>query len=228
MLKKRTDRPIPIIASASLGKTFSLDGVKKDYEVRLSKPFKRENILHALESVFKATPEAQANMAFQMPIAIEKLASTHPLRILLAEDNTVNQRMFEITLERLGFSVELASTGRQVLNMLENRSFDVILMDMHMPEMDGLDATRHIVANWDESERPFIFALTAAVMQEDRDRCYSAGMQSFLTKPLQIEELISVLKSVKPLSKRSRNHADQKPIVRTTSGPIFKTGITNT
>ncbi len=191
---------VPVIEMVSLGRVTNSSGTGNRSTIRLNKPIKQSNLHAALiESLIK-TPITVDKEVVQTSAKREKLAVTHPLRILLAEDNTINQRLFEITLERLGYSIEIASNGFEVLNLLRKRAFDVVLMDMHMPEMDGIDATKHILEEWPASERPYIVALTAAVMKEDRERCYEAGMQSFLSKPMQIDELIQVLKSVPRVS----------------------------
>ncbi|NQV71775.1 response regulator [bacterium] len=194
---------VPVIEMISLGSVSKSSRTGRQSTIRLNKPIKQSNLHAALIDALIKTPVTEEKEVFQTPTKRDILALTHPLRILLAEDNTINQRLFEITLERLGYSIEIASNGIEVLNLLRKRPFDVVLMDMHMPEMDGIDATHCILEEWPASERPYIVALTAAVMKEDRERCYEAGMQSFLSKPMQIDELIHVLKSVPRVSART-------------------------
>ncbi len=119
------------------------------------------------------------------------------LRILLAEDNIVNQQLERRLLERRGHHVTIAATGRQALEWLERESFDLILMDVQMPDMDGLEATEAIRLREREtgSHTPII-ALTARTMQEDRDRCLAAGMDAFITKPIKAVEFLKVVESV--------------------------------
>ena len=112
-----------------------------------------------------------------------------PLRILLAEDNQVNQKVALRMLERLGCSADVAANGLEVLEALERVRYDVILMDVQMPEMDGLEATRQIGARYEASERPWIIAMTANAMAGDRERCLDAGMDDYLSKPVRMEEL---------------------------------------
>ena len=111
------------------------------------------------------------------------------MHILLAEDNTVNQKVALRMLERMGFSADLAKNGIEVLEALERSTYDVILMDMQMPDMDGLEATRRIVATYPEGQRPYIIALTANAMQGDRERCIEAGMDDYISKPIRLEDL---------------------------------------
>jgi CheY-like chemotaxis protein len=116
-------------------------------------------------------------------------AAQVPLRILLAEDNPVNQRVAVRLLERLGYQPDAVSDGLEVLQALARQTYDIILMDVQMPEMDGLEATRQIRAQWTREEQPWICALTAGAMKENRDECLAAGVDDFLSKPINVKEL---------------------------------------
>ena len=111
------------------------------------------------------------------------------MQILLAEDNPVNQKVALRMLKRIGHEAEVAGNGVEVLEALEKKRFDVILMDMQMPEMDGLEATRQIVEKYPENVRPYIIALTANAMHGDRERCLAAGMNDYVSKPIRVEDL---------------------------------------
>jgi CheY-like chemotaxis protein len=116
-------------------------------------------------------------------------ASTE-LQILLAEDNPVNQKVAVRLLEKRGYSVQVASTGREALDAVSQRPFDVILMDVQMPEMDGIEATMAIRAREQSTGGHIpVIALTAHAMSRDRDRCIAAGMDGYASKPIQIDEL---------------------------------------
>lgn len=115
------------------------------------------------------------------------------LRILLAEDNMVNQRLGLLLLDRLGYSADVATNGREVLEAIDRASYDVILMDIQMPEMDGLDATRHIRARTD-AHQPRIVAMTASTLAQDQGACQAAGMDDFVAKPVRKEELAAALR----------------------------------
>ncbi len=130
------------------------------------------------------------------PALFSGTAATHdrpsesmPLSILLAEDNTVNQRVAKLSLKRLGYDVEIVSDGAEAVGALQRRIFDVILMDVQMPGMDGLEATRRIRELPSCQTRPWIIALTAGAFEEDRLNAFSAGMNDFLSKPLRIDLL---------------------------------------
>jgi CheY-like chemotaxis protein len=115
----------------------------------------------------------------------------HPIKVLVAEDNQINQKMILRVLEKLGYNPALATTGKEVIEMLDNAFFDLILMDVQMPEMDGLEATRYIRQNYEK--QPVIIAMTANAMVEDREECIRAGMNNYIAKPLKIETLVTML-----------------------------------
>ena len=125
---------------------------------------------------------------------IPNLAEKLPLRILLAEDNAVNQKVALNILKRLGYLADIAANGLEVLEALKRQEYDVVLMDMQMPEMDGLEATRKICEDSMPQERPYIIALTANAMSGDRQLCIDAGMQDYLSKPMHVNDLIVALK----------------------------------
>jgi two-component system, sensor histidine kinase and response regulator len=115
--------------------------------------------------------------------------AARPLSLLLAEDNKVNQRLAVSLLEKRGHRVVVVGNGREALAALDGQTFDAVLMDVQMPEMDGLDASRRICAQWPAESRPRIIAMTANAMIEDREACFAAGMDDYLAKPVRPEEL---------------------------------------
>jgi CheY-like chemotaxis protein len=135
-----------------------------------------------------------------------------PLRVLVAEDNPVNQRVATLLLQRLGYRVTTAGNGLETLAALERADYDVILMDVEMPEIDGCEATRRIRARRHAPARPWIIALTAGAMPEDRERALAAGMNDFLTKPVRTDALSIAL---------ARAHAALPPRYIFESHPFF-------
>ena len=121
------------------------------------------------------------------------MAGRHPLRILLAEDNVVNQKPALRLLPQMGYRADLASNGIEAVESVARQAYDVVLMDVQMPEMDGLEATRLICARWPGLERPRIVAMTANAMQGDREMCLAAGMDDHLAKPVTLESLRQVI-----------------------------------
>src|SRR6185312_11903632 len=127
-----------------------------------------------------------------------------PLRILVAEDNVVNQKVALLLLQQLGYAADVAADGEETLAALRRQCYDVILMDVQMPGMDGLEATRRIRDEWPVEKRPRIIAVTANALREDRETCLAAGMDDYLSKPVLLEDLRSALS-------RGRGTAVQAP-----------------
>ena len=154
----------------------------------LNKPLKPLQLAQAL---IKALPGG--SNAAPAPVAAPKLDKTLamriPLRILVAEDNQINQKIALRMLSKMGYNADLAGNGLEVLAALENKTYDAIFMDIHMPEMDGLQAAREIACKLDTGLRPRIIAVTANIMEENRKRCREAGIDEFLSKPIILEEI---------------------------------------
>jgi CheY-like chemotaxis protein len=144
--------------------------------------------LLARESAPKAAAAAPAKARID-----PEMAARHPLRILLAEDNVVNQKLALRILQQMGYRADLASNGIEAIESVERQAYDVVLMDVQMPDMDGLEASRRICARWGREARPRIVAMTANAMQGDRDMCLAAGMDDYLTKPIRVERLVEAL-----------------------------------
>lgn len=115
-----------------------------------------------------------------------------PLRILLAEDNPVNRKVFQSMLKRLGYPVDVAANGLEALQALEHQSYGIILMDIQMPEMDGLEATRIIRRRWPKDSLGII-AITAYAPEYSKEMCLDAGMNDYINKPIQIGELANII-----------------------------------
>jgi CheY-like chemotaxis protein len=124
------------------------------------------------------------------------MAERHPLRILLAEDNVVNQKLALRLLQQMGYRADVASNGIEAIESVERQAYDVVLMDVQMPEMDGLEASRRITAKYPAAERPRIVAMTANAMQGDREACLAAGMDDYVTKPIRVDALVAALGGV--------------------------------
>ncbi|EDX78539.1 response regulator receiver domain protein [Coleofasciculus chthonoplastes PCC 7420] len=127
---------------------------------------------------------------------ITPLTKTHKTRILLAEDNRVNQKFALLLLKKLGYQTDVVSNGAEALQALQSQSYDVVFMDVEMPEMDGLTATRQICEQWAAGERPRIIALTAYARRGDREQCLAAGMDDYITKPIELPKLVQALQKV--------------------------------
>jgi len=141
----------------------------------------------------RPTAEVPARPAETGDLAAPCLAERLPLRILLAEDNSVNQKVGLLMLERLGYLTDVAGNGREVLEALHRQPYDLILMDVQMPEVDGLEATRRIRSEFPPHQQPRIVALTANVLREQREACLRAGMDDFVQKPVAFGDLRAAL-----------------------------------
>jgi CheY-like chemotaxis protein len=119
------------------------------------------------------------------------------MQVLLVEDNPVNQKVAQRLLQKLGFNPDLALNGVEALSLMRSRTYDVVLMDVQMPEMDGLTATQRIRAEFEH--QPYIIAMTANAMRGDRESCIEAGMNDYLSKPINLESLEQALIKVKLL-----------------------------
>lgn len=120
-------------------------------------------------------------------------AENHPLNILIAEDDFVNQKLIERILQKLGYQTDIVSDGTQVLNSLVKKDYNVILMDVRMPEMGGFETTQIIRKM--TIEQPFIIAMTANAMSQDKVECLNIGMNDYIAKPMRLAEIIKILKN---------------------------------
>ena len=161
----------------------------------LSKPVKCAYLRGTLARVLAVETPLEAGAPAAPPAELDRsLATRYPLRILLAEDNAVNQKVATRLLERMGYRADVVGDGAEAIEALRRASYDLVLMDVQMPVMDGLLATREIIRLWPEGHpRPQIVGLSANAMQVDMDAARVAGMDGYLTKPLAVSELQSVL-----------------------------------
>ena len=182
------DVPLVLMTSAG-GRPSGADGC---FAAVLAKPARSELVREALLAALEpqpVPPSRAAAPAGRRPAEI-------PLRVLLAEDNPVNQRVAQLMLDKLGHRVDTVGTGVEAVRAAQSSTYDVVLMDVQMPQLDGLEATRQIVASLSGSERPYIVAMTASALVEDRDACAAAGMDGYLSKPVRARELALLLAQV--------------------------------
>ncbi len=150
------------------------------------------------------------------------------LRILLAEDNEVNQHLMLRILSRIGYDAVLAKTGIQVLNKMDRQDFDIVLMDIQMPEMDGVTATKLIRAHYAPEKQPRIIALTAESSAEGREKYLAAGMDDVLTKPVQIDALVNILANLSVQSEDPEGQQrDQNKSTSLNDFPILDESVMN-
>jgi CheY-like chemotaxis protein len=189
---------LPLVLLSSLG---GREAARESAEFTavLSKPLHQSTMFDVLMAVFANQPQP-TRLAPERGTIDPGLAARHPLRILLAEDNAVNQKLALRLLLKMGYRADVAANGLEVIQAVERQPYDVILMDVQMPEMDGLEATRQLCARMDAWQRPRIIAMTANAMQGDREICLEAGMDDYISKPVRVEELVKALSRTQPLS----------------------------
>jgi CheY-like chemotaxis protein/HPt (histidine-containing phosphotransfer) domain-containing protein len=182
---------IPLIMLSSTGPR-EPGADASSYTVYLTKPIKASQLYNTLVDVF-ASEELQPQAAAGAAMFDLEMGERHPLRILLAEDNVTNQKLALRMLERLGYRADVAGNGLEVLQAVQRQSYDVIFMDVQMPEMDGLEASRRVHELLAGKAPPRIVAMTANAMREDREECIAAGMDDYLSKPIHVDELVRAL-----------------------------------
>ena len=183
---------LPLVLFSSLGRKEASDSL---FAGTLAKPLHQSALFDLLIGLLGtdasaprlASPAAQPRLDPQM-------ATRHPLRILLAEDNVVNQKLALRLLQQMGYRADVASNGIEAIECVARQPYDLLLMDVQMPEMDGLEATRRITARWPPGQRPRIAAMTANAMQGDREACLAAGMDDHVTKPIRVDQLVEALR----------------------------------
>ena len=159
----------------------------------LTKPIKPKALLDALQRALAPDDADTSPDHERAPSTLDDtLAEQYPLRILIAEDNLVNQKVTRRLLGQLGYRADVVANGQEALEALRRQPYDVVLMDVQMPEMDGMEATRRIIDRWG-ADRPHVIAMTAAAMEGDRQKCLDAGMDDYVSKPVDAEELIDAL-----------------------------------
>ncbi|MEH2130498.1 MAG: PAS domain S-box protein [Nostoc sp.] len=188
---------LPLVIMTSLGKVeTSSDLNDVQFAASLSKPIKQSQLYDVITRVLGNEPLPASISDF--PLVNRHLAHRLPLRILLAEDTLVNQKVALLMLQKMGYGADVVTNGLEVLKALQKQPYDVVLMDVNMPEMDGLETTRRIYQEWEIGFRPQIIAITANAMRGDREACLAAGMNDYISKPIQFQELAEALSKCSP------------------------------
>jgi CheY-like chemotaxis protein len=180
---------LPIVLLSSLDRRETGAEVVQ-FAAYLNKPIKQSALYNTLLRIFADQPSKAPERELSAgPQFDTHLAARLPLRILIAEDNAINQKLALQMLRKMGYRADVASDGAEVLQALDRQPYDIILMDVQMPEMDGLEATRRICQKWPPENRPHIIAMTANAMLGDREECLAAGMDDYISKPIRGKEL---------------------------------------
>jgi PAS domain S-box-containing protein len=182
---------LPLVMLTSLGRPREDVEVGGEFAAFLTKPIKASQLYNAVAAVVGA--ESPGTEQAREPEPDAGPGARAQLRLLLAEDNAVNRQLALLLLEKLGYRTDVVVNGLGALEALRRQPYDVILMDVEMPEMDGLEAARRIHREWPDDERPRIIAMTANAMQGDREICLAAGMDDYVSKPIHSDELAEAL-----------------------------------
>ena len=203
---------LPLIMLTSLGNRDALQGSQAnpvEFAAFLTKPVKPSQLFNALVRVFtgkeREVPEPPTATTQHFDAT---MGQRHPLHILLAEDHPTNQKLALRILERLGYRADVAANGLEAVEAVLRQHYDVVLMDVQMPEMDGLEATRRIrqLESESGSQRLPIVAMTANAMRGDRELCMAAGMDDYVSKPIRVETLVKALSKVAPHDDHGQLH----------------------
>jgi len=187
---RKAGHTLPLVLFSSLGRREANDS---PFAATLAKPLRQSQLFDTLAGLLAVDAAPRPAAAPAKPRMDAGMAMRHPLRILLAEDNVVNQKLALRLLQQMGYRADVASNGIEAIECIQRQPYDVVLMDVQMPEMDGLEASRRITAKWMPNQRPRIVAMTANAMQGDREECLAAGMDDYLTKPIRVEQLVAAL-----------------------------------
>jgi CheY-like chemotaxis protein len=182
---------MPLVLLSSIGAREGVDDPAL-FDAYLTKPVKPAQLLEVMAGFFRAAPARPITAHPFVAAAIG--AATRADRVLLAEDNVVNQKVALLMLARIGCRADVAANGLEAVEAVKRQRYDLVLMDVQMPEMDGLEASRRIHALWPERrDRPWIIAITANAMQGDREACFAAGMDDYISKPIKTEDLAAAM-----------------------------------
>jgi len=185
---------LPLVLFSSIGQRDAEDD-EHLFAAYLAKPIKQSQLFDALAGLFAGTKtEKPATERVKLD---PEMGARHPLKILLAEDNLVNQKLALRLLQQMGYEADIAKNGLEAIESVESQTYDVVLMDVQMPEMDGLEATRQI-RQLKTVAQPRIIAMTANAMQGDKEMCLAAGMDDYIAKPIRVEELVYALQNANP------------------------------
>ncbi len=193
---RKSNRKVPVVLLSSLV-THQERGLVDLCAAVLTWPFKTSSIYQILGDVVLGragiVPEPQSGSTSGATDFDREMGGRMPLKLLVVEDNVVNQKVMVLMLEHLGYEAAVADSGVTALSMISDQSYDLVFMDVQMPELDGLETTRRIRAEFPEERQPRIVAMTANAQAEDREACLLAGMDDYLSKPIQVDALVGVL-----------------------------------
>jgi signal transduction histidine kinase/CheY-like chemotaxis protein/HPt (histidine-containing phosphotransfer) domain-containing protein len=191
--KLRSGARLPMVLLTAPGERAEIDrSVAGTFAAYISKPIRRSQLFDTITDIL-----SEGEITAPPPVIERKLdpalADRLPLKILVVEDNATNQLLMLRVLQKMGYVADTAGNGVEALDALKRQHYDIVFMDVEMPEMNGIETTRAIVSRWPEQERPFIVGTTAYALESDARECLDAGMNAYLSKPIKIEDLQRIL-----------------------------------
>lgn len=201
--KRPSAAQTPLIMLTSLGR--KPEGAENlGFSAFLSKPIKPSQLYNSVCEALAKRPSLKPAAVVPKPALFDAtMGDRYPLRILIAEDNLINQKVAIGLLKKLGYRADVVANGLEALEALRRQEYDIILMDAQMPEMDGEQAARIIIERYPPGKRPRLAAVTANALEGDRERFLSVGFDDYISKPIQVEELIRVLQNTVPLPRKT-------------------------
>jgi signal transduction histidine kinase/DNA-binding response OmpR family regulator/pSer/pThr/pTyr-binding forkhead associated (FHA) protein/HPt (histidine-containing phosphotransfer) domain-containing protein len=206
------DLPLVMLTAIALSSAQREMMTEVEFAAWLQRPLKKKQLHAALVKIFGHSSEqfaAITKKSVDLKIRERSQEEKISLRLLLAEDNSVNQQVALLMLQKLGYRADVVGNGLEAIEALARVPYDVVLMDVEMPEMDGLTATQQICQNWSSEKRPYIIALTAYAMTGDREKCLQAGMNDYITKPLRETELFQALQKAEAFFGRQGDQGEE-------------------
>jgi CheY-like chemotaxis protein len=189
--RHRSAAELPLVLLSSIGRREAHDDL---FAVSLTKPVKPSQLFDVLADLMVRESGLPEEIGTSVPNLVAAIPTPNDLRILLAEDNAVNQKVALFMLHKAGLRADVAANGFEVLESVQRQPYDIIIMDVQMPEMDGWETTRRLLAQFPAAvNRPWIIALTANAMEGDRAACLAAGMDDYISKPIKKEELAAAI-----------------------------------
>ncbi len=189
-LREKEELPI-VLFNADTSESILFEYTDNVVSAVIPKNVDRSKILDILIGVFSIEDHQRGQQQASLTTVGQRPGDQMPLSILVAEDNKINQKLAQNIFEGLGYTPDIVPNGLEVIEKLKRKAYDLIFMDVQMPEMDGLDATRFIIHKMDLAKKPVIIAMTAFALEGDKEKCLEAGMNDYISKPFMIEEIVS-------------------------------------
>ena len=189
--KKFSKDELPLIMLTSVGFNTESDELRKLFSYYVNKPIRQSQLAEILLKVM-APAKKLAEVIIPDKNKLSEISEKYPFHILVAEDNLINQKLILNVFDLLGYKIDIAANGIEVLDALKRKNYDLVFMDIQMPEMNGYEATTIIVEHM-KDDRPIIIAMTANALQGDKEKCFEVGMDDYVSKPMRVNDLIKVV-----------------------------------